>query len=182
MSNLGTYTSTDTVRFERILPGPIERVWSYLIEPEKRAKWLASGPLEPRVGGAARLTWLHSNLDAQQEPVPEEFKRYENGHSMDATVTRCDPPRLLGFTWGADPARLSEVIIELNEQGNDILLVLTHERLPSKNDLLGVSGGWHTHLDILVAHLNGSTAPGFWSAHIEARKKYQAQIGTEQQS
>ena len=27
-----------TVRFERILPGPIERVWSYIVESDKRRK------------------------------------------------------------------------------------------------------------------------------------------------
>ena len=35
--------SKDAVRFERLLPGPIERVWSYLTDSEKRGKWLASG-------------------------------------------------------------------------------------------------------------------------------------------
>lgn len=177
MDEYGTLIAPDTIRFERLLPGPIERVWSYLVESDKRAKWLASGPLEARVGGSARLTWLHSNLDAAQEPVPEEFKRYENGHSMEATVTRCDPPRLLAFTWGADPQRLSEVVIELTERGKDVLLVLTHERLPGRNDLLGVSGGWHTHLGVLVEHLNGRTASGFWSAHVKARQAYIERMG-----
>jgi uncharacterized protein YndB with AHSA1/START domain len=78
-------------------------------------------------------------------------------------VTRCEPPRVLGFTWGTDPARLSEVIIELSERGKEVILVLTHERLPGRSDLLGVAGGWHTHLDILVEHLNGRRAPGFWT-------------------
>ena len=27
-----------TVRLERLLPGPIERVWTYLTDPEKRGK------------------------------------------------------------------------------------------------------------------------------------------------
>jgi hypothetical protein len=29
MSDYGTLLGTDTVRFERLLPGPIERVWAY---------------------------------------------------------------------------------------------------------------------------------------------------------
>lgn len=177
MDKYGTLIAPNTIRFERLLPGPIERVWSYLIEPEKRAKWLASGPMEPFVGGTTRLSWLHSDLDTEKEEVPEEFKRYEKGHSMDARITRCDAPRLLGFTWGADPDRLSEVVIELSERGNEVLLVLTHERLPNRKDLLGVSGGWHTHLGILEAHLNGRTSPGFWSAHVKARAVYEEKIG-----
>lgn len=179
MDKYGTLIAPNTIRFERLLPGPIERVWSYLIEPEKRAKWLASGPMEAHVGGAARLSWLHCDLDTEKEPVPEEFKRYENGHTMDARITRCNAPRLLGFTWGTDPTRLSEVVIELSERGEDVLLVLTHERLPGRKDLLGVSGGWHTHLDILEAHLNGRTSQGFWSAHVKAMAVYEGRIGAE---
>ncbi|MBS1583249.1 MAG: SRPBCC family protein [Bacteroidetes bacterium] len=176
MERYGIRTAPNTVRFERLLPGPIERVWSYLTDPEKRAKWLASGPMELRVGGAMRLTWLHRDLDAVQEPVPEQFKQYENGHSMDGRVTRCEPPRLLGFTWGKQADRLSEVVIELSERGKDVLLVLTHERLPGHKDMLGVAGGWHTHLDILEEHLNGRTAPGFWSSHVRAQEEYQQRL------
>ena len=39
----GEIIDRQTVRFERLLPGPIERVWAYLTESEKRRKWLASG-------------------------------------------------------------------------------------------------------------------------------------------
>ncbi|MBK7946642.1 MAG: SRPBCC family protein [Flavobacteriales bacterium] len=173
MDKYGTLIAPNTIRFERLLPGPIERVWAYLTDSEKRAKWLASGPMELRVGGDARLTWLHTSLDAAAEEAPE---RYRNGHSMEARITQCDPPFKLGFTWGADPARLSEVVFELTEVGNEVRMVLTHHRLPDRKDLLGVSGGWHTHLDVLVEHLNGRTAPGFWSTHAENRKVYEARI------
>ncbi|MFZ1695185.1 MAG: SRPBCC family protein [Flavobacteriales bacterium] len=173
MDNYGTLIAPNTIRFERLLPGPIERVWAYLTDSEKRAKWLASGPMDLRVGGDARLTWLHASLDAAHEEAPE---RYRNGHSMEARITQCDPPFKLGFTWGADPARLSEVVFELTEVGNEVRMVLTHHRLPDRKDLLGVSGGWHTHLDVLVEHLNGRTAPGFWSTHAALYKDYTARM------
>ncbi len=51
MSEYGVVTESGTVRFERVLPGPIERVWAYLTESEKRGKWLATGNMELRVGG-----------------------------------------------------------------------------------------------------------------------------------
>ena len=44
-----------TLQFTRLLPGPIERVWSYLTEPEKTALWIASGTIDLRVGG--RYEW-----------------------------------------------------------------------------------------------------------------------------
>ena len=49
MSDFGVVLESGTVRFERLLPGPVERVWSYLTDSEKRGQWLASGPFELRL-------------------------------------------------------------------------------------------------------------------------------------
>ncbi len=169
MDSYGKIIAPNTIRFERLLPGPIERVWAYLTESEKRAKWLASGAMDLHVGGETELFWLHKTLDAVQDEGPE---RYAEGHRMKAKITRCDPPNVLGFSWGARAEALSEVVFELSKQGKDVLLVLTHHRLPNQKDLLGVSGGWHTHLDVLVEHLNGRTAPAFWAKHDVLNAEY----------
>ena len=63
-----------TVRLERILPGPIERVWDYLVDGEKRGEWLCSGEMEPRVGGKVELEFQHSDLSAEKA-YPERFKK-----------------------------------------------------------------------------------------------------------
>jgi uncharacterized protein YndB with AHSA1/START domain len=173
MNKYGTIIAPNTVQFRRTLPGPIERVWAYLTESEKRSKWLASGDMDLRVGGEMELHWLHSNLDAAPSEAPE---RYKNGHHMKAKITRCDPPRVLGYSWGAREDALSEVVFELSEKGNEVLLVLTHHRLPNQNDLLGVSGGWHAHLDILAEHLNGRTSPAFWDKHTELNAEYKGRM------
>ena len=34
-------TAAQSVRFERLLPGPIERVWDYLTKPDLQRTWLA---------------------------------------------------------------------------------------------------------------------------------------------
>ena len=60
MSEYATVTGPNTVRLERLLPGPIERVWAYLTEPEKRAKWFAGGPMEVRVGGRVEFKFRHA--------------------------------------------------------------------------------------------------------------------------
>ncbi len=173
MDNYGTIIAPNTIQFKRLLPGPIERVWAYLTESEKRAKWLASGNMDLRSGGEVELFWLHTNLDTAKPDDPPE--RYKNGHTMKARITRFDPPHVLGYTWGARAEALSEVVFELSVRGNDVLLTLTHHRLPNSNDLLGVSGGWHAHLDTLVEHLNGRTASAFWARHatldVEYRKR-----------
>jgi len=169
MDPYGKIIAPNTIRFERLLPGPIERVWAYLTESDKRAKWLASGAMDLRVGGETELFWLHKNLDTVPGETPE---RYAEGHKMKAKITRCEPPNVLGFSWGARAEALSEVVFELSKQGKDVLLVLTHHRLPNQKDLLGVSGGWHSHLDVLVEHLNGRTAPAFWAKHDALNAEY----------
>jgi activator of Hsp90 ATPase-like protein len=50
----GVAPEVGAISFMRVLPGPIERVWAYLTEPEKREKWFASGPMEFRASGRVR--------------------------------------------------------------------------------------------------------------------------------
>ena len=45
-SAFGALTEPATLTIERLLPGPIERIWSYLTESDMRSKWLASGSME----------------------------------------------------------------------------------------------------------------------------------------
>src|SRR5690606_37538578 len=51
-----------TLVFRRVLPGPVERVWAFLVEPEKRRLWLAGGEMEPRPGGKVALHFRHAEL------------------------------------------------------------------------------------------------------------------------
>jgi uncharacterized protein YndB with AHSA1/START domain len=177
MDTYGTVTAPDTIRFERLLPGPIERVWAYLTEPEKRAKWLAGGPMELRIGGEVKLWFHHASLDAVPDEAPAKYKQYENGSSMLGRITRCEPPHVLGYSWSeSTPDRISEVTFELSPRGGEVLLVLTHKRLPDHKELLGVAGGWHTHLDILDQHLHGRTSPGFWGAHARVDEQYERRL------
>src|SRR6185369_11197430 len=73
MNDYGVVLDASTVRFERVLPGPIERVWEFLTGPVQRAKWFAGGPMEPRVGGKLELHFKHRNLMSVDEPVPEKY-------------------------------------------------------------------------------------------------------------
>ena len=161
-------TAPDTVRMERLLPGPIDRVWTFLTDPDQRALWLAGGPMELRVGGAVELQFRHAHLSPHAEAVPERFKHLEHGHALRGTVTRLDPPHLLAFTWGGT----SEVTFELVQQGPQVRLVLTHTRLADDQERLGVSGGWHTHVDILDDRLHGRTPGAFWSRHAQLEALY----------
>ncbi|WP_108927207.1 SRPBCC family protein [Leptospira johnsonii] len=169
----GTFTSDTEVRFERLLPGPIETVWEYLTDSEKRGTWLAKGDMELKVGGKVELNFLHSSL-SDEKTYPDRFKAMENGISGVETVTAIDAPRLLSFTWHPD----SEVSFELVERGEDVLLTLRHRKLTDENGKLMVSSGWHTHLDILVSKLYKESVPKFWQTFAQYETSYEEKLKT----
>jgi len=172
-----TLVAPDTIRFERLLPGPIERVWSYLTESDKRAKWLASGAMESRVGASLKLKFVHSSLSSRTAPIPEQYKNMEEGQVTEHTVTRCEPPRVLGLSWGSgkDDAP-SEVTFELTPEGDKVRLVLTHRLLRDRKALLAVGPGWHSHLAVLVSRLEGREPEAFWGTFTEAKREYEKRI------
>jgi uncharacterized protein YndB with AHSA1/START domain len=167
MEDYATYPERRTVRVERILPGPIEKVWAYLYEPEKRAQWFAGGPIEPKVGGKADLAFHHPNIT--DEPTPEKFKAHCENKISHERVTHYDPPRLLGYTFGGGD---SHVTFELTPQGDKVRLVITQVKLASREELAGNSGGWHLHADLLVNLLNNRPKGPFWSKVDALNKEY----------
>lgn len=178
MNNYGTFTESGTIRFERLLPGPIERVWAFLTESEKRGKWLASGNAELHVGGKVELNFNHKNLAPHDDSIPEKYKSMEGGVGFTGRVTKCDPPRLLGFTWPEENDVVSEVTFELiPKENNKVLLILTHRRLGDDRDtLISVASGWHTHLGILADRLSGKTPKGFWTVHKKVETQYEQRL------
>jgi uncharacterized protein YndB with AHSA1/START domain len=136
------------VSFERVLPGPIERVWEFLTSPDRLPGWFGDGTLEPRVGGNVTLM---------------------GGH-VRGTVTRWQPPTQLAYTWNVfSPGETvssypeSYLTIELETRGSDVVLRLTHlpvlARFENQNAM-----GWHTYLDMLSAAIRGE--------NIEERRAY----------
>jgi uncharacterized protein YndB with AHSA1/START domain len=66
------------VRMERVVPGPIARVWDHLTKPELLNAWFGDkSSIEPRQGGAVRLM---------------------DGH-IRGTITQWAPPHRLSYTW-----------------------------------------------------------------------------------
>ncbi|HET6567013.1 MAG TPA: SRPBCC family protein [Rhodothermales bacterium] len=177
----GVVTGPGTIRFERLLPGPVERVWAYLTESEKRGKWLASGEMELRAGGRVALNFYHADLSPVVETVPEKYEAMADGCSMTGVVTRFEPPRLLSYTWGGGMGETSEVTFELIPSNGGVLLVLTHRRLgDDPATLANVAAGWHTHLGILADHLNGRQPHGFWSTHTRMEAEYGWRLSARQ--
>lgn len=165
----GRIIAPTEVRFERLLPGPIETVWAFLTESDKRGQWLASGTMDLRPGGKAVLYFDHDALSPHKAQAPEKYREFQGKvHESPHTILAADPPNSFTMTWDAT----SEVTFELAEKGEQVLLTVTHRKLPNRDEMVNVSGGWHTHLDILVERANGRTPPAFWTVFGDIEREY----------
>ncbi len=176
MNNFGERLDKTTVRFERLLPGPIERVWEYITQSDKRAKWLAGGATDLTIDGLVELNFHNASLSPlpDDEP-PQKYCSDPEKSSFSGHVTRCDPPHLLAHTWEFAEHH-SEVEYSLSEQDDKVLLVLTHRRLKDDDEVLSVSGGWHAHLDILGDVLDGQTPRPYWRTHTALETEYASRL------
>jgi len=157
------------LKIQRILPGPIERVWAYLTESDLRRQWLAAGDMELKVGASFELVWRNEELTNPSGQRPPE-KGAE--HRLQSRITELDPPRKLSFLFG----RSGDVSIELTPQGKTVLLTLIHRRLPDRDTELGVGAGWHAHLDVLVARMEGREPAPFWDSWRVLKKEYERRL------
>lgn len=165
----GVLIEPATLKIERILPGPIERVWAYLTESEMRRKWLAAGDMEMKVGAPFTFVWRNEELS---DPPGRRPAGFQEENRMQSRITELDPPRKIAFTWEGS----GDVSFELEPHGKEVLLTVTHRRLPDRATLLSVGPGWHAHLDILVARATGREPKPFWDEWTRLRKEYERRM------
>jgi hypothetical protein len=138
MSEDAQFTHAHMVRFERLLPGPVERTWQVLTETNRLPGWYGEGHIEPGIGGAVSLMGGHIRA-----PSRSACRR-----SGSPTAERVQPGDEVS------PYPESYLSLELKPAGGDTALVLTHlpvlERFVKLNAM-----GWHTYLDMLAAALRG---------------------------
>jgi uncharacterized protein YndB with AHSA1/START domain len=168
-SAYGALIEPTTLKIERLLPGPIERVWAYLTKSELRRQWLASGEMELKVGAPFELVWRNDELT---NPPGQRPPGFDVEHRMQSRITELDPPRRLAFTWGTSGG----VSFELETKGKEVLLTVIHRRLPDRGTMLMVGAGWHMHLDVLVARARGTEPPPFWDGWSRLKTEYDRRI------
>lgn len=154
-----------TLRIERLLPGPIERLWAYLTDSTLRRQWLAAGDMQGEAGSQFEFVWRNDELTTPPGHRPDG---YGEEHRMRCTVLECAPPHRLAITWG----EASEVLFELQAVDGGVQLRITHRRPPTRDVLLNVSAGWHAHLDVLVAKLTGTPPEPHWDNFVRLRADY----------
>jgi len=165
----GVLTEPATLKIQRLLPGPIERVWAYLTDGDLRRQWLAAGQMEMRVGAPLALVWRNDELT---NPPGQRPPSMGVEHRMQSRITELDPPNKLSIAWNGS----GDVTFELEAKGEKVMLTVTHRRLPDRPTLLRVAAGWHTHLDVWVALANGQTPGPFWDAWSSVHQEYDRRL------
>ncbi len=165
----GALSEPATLTIRRVLPGPMARVWAYLTESDLRRKWLAAGTMELKVGAAFEFVWRNDELN---DPPGQRPPGFDEEFRLACRITEVDPPRRLAFTWGEH----ADVVFALEPRGGDVLLTVTHRRLPDRPMTLKVGAGWHMHLDLLVAEMAGRAKPDFWSGWLRLRDEYDRRL------
>lgn len=175
-ADYGRVIAPDAVRIERLLPGPIERVWSYLTEESKRRLWMASGTIGSAEGAPVEHIFRHSELTKDGDRPPEKYANHAGEVRKHGHVLAWEPPHLLAYSWEEGTDTPSEVRFELSVRGDKVLLIVTHTRIANRAIMTSFSAGWHVHLDLLRALLEGEQPSAFWSKFTELEQQYEARI------
>ena len=165
----GVLTEPATLKIQRLLPGPLERVWAYLTQSDLRRQWLGAGEMEMEVGAPFELVWRNDELT---NPPGQRPAGFSEEHRMQSRIVACEPPHRLAIAWSGS----GEVSFELAPAGAEVLLTLIHRRLPERATMLMIGAGWHMHLDILVARATGKEPEPFWDGWSRLRKEYDQRI------
>ena len=98
----GELIEPTTLKIQRLLPGPIERIWAYLTDSDLRRKWLAAGAMEMKVGAPVELVWRNDELNDPPSKRPEGFSEE---HRMQSRITELEPLRKLSIAWNGQRRR-----------------------------------------------------------------------------
>ncbi len=169
--NYGELIEPTTLKIERLLPGPIERVWSYITESELRSRWLASGEMALKVGAEFELVWRNDTLS--KVPASDRPAGFSEEMRMKSRITELDPPHKISFTW----VNSGDVTITLTPKGQSVLFTAVHRRLPDRDTLIMVASGWHEHLEFLQAVAANNPPPdSCWSGWIQLKADYDRRL------
>jgi len=168
----GHVTAPDTFTLERRLKAPIDRVWAYFVDGEKRSRWFTGGDTLTANGQAFALLFAHRNIT--NEKPPARWAQMETGEfPMTGRVLAFEPPRLLAITWGDGEEHVSEVRFEFSAHGEETLLKLTHMRIDTLEHTRDFAGGWTAHIETLSEVLEGRQANRFWADVAAAHAHYE---------
>ena len=125
------------VHFERRYAATPAEVWSAVTEPDRVGRWLAPVTL----------------LDDRRYRLD-----FDGDNEATGAIEVCDAPRTLVVTWDFPGEPTSRVAVEVRPDGDGVVLVLDHTRLPHGQGAQ-YGAGWEAHLATLEAQVTGTPAP-----------------------
>jgi uncharacterized protein YndB with AHSA1/START domain len=147
-----------TLRYERLLRHPPDKVWRALTEDQHLAAWFPTTIDGERAAGA---------------PLAFRFEQVTL-HPMQGEVTAFEPPSLLEFTWGTDRLRF-----ELAPDGGGTSLTLTVV-LEELGKATRDGTGWHQCLDSLERALEDQPErPDDMARWLKLREDYAERFGPD---
>jgi uncharacterized protein YndB with AHSA1/START domain len=169
-----------TLRFERQLPHPAEKVWRALTDNDELAYWFPVQIQGERRAGS-KVTFVFTD-----EVISPEIQKYfedeapfkppteEETANQEGEILVFQPPRVLEFSWGDDILRF-----ELQGAGEQTLLVFTHS-FDDESRAARDASGWDLSFDSLERRLAGLDpepfSPGLTTAKFE---EYAARFGPQ---
>ena len=125
-------TSVPTYVYVTYIRASAEQVWQALTDADLTARY-----------------WGHANVSDWQPGSPWEHRRVDGSDVVDVVgrVLKAEPPTRLVITFedspDAEQPREPSVVTFLVEPHQDIVrLTVTHENLPNREMLAGISSGW----------------------------------------
>ncbi|MBR7829983.1 SRPBCC family protein [Actinospica sp. MGRD01-02] len=146
-----------TIRFQRELGHPPDRVWSALTDRGELAIWFPTGVVGDWSVGAS-LSF----------PFPDAAFP-----AMHGTVLQLREPRVLEYTWGPDTLLYR---LEAGGTGTHLDFVVTLEELGSA---ARDGAGWHEALDLLETVLDGAQRWPLGQRWAELAPSYRAAFGPD---
>lgn len=177
-----------TVRFERqFMTHPVDELWALLTEtdPAMRGSDRAEGDGVEKdraekdradAGRPGMLTYHSGPGEAPpggpavgDDPPP----RFTNGSVPAGAIVSAEPPGLLEYAWRSGDADAGRVCWELATGPGGARITLTQTIPHTAGDQCAiVLAAWHTHLELLAAHLSGATPCRSPERTEELRKHY----------
>jgi uncharacterized protein YndB with AHSA1/START domain len=139
----------ETVRFERLLPHPVEEVWPAL-----------TGPGDTPAAGA-------------EPPVP-----ITNGYVPAGPLTAVETEKVLEYAWlsaGEPAGRVRWELTGGHPAGTRVVLTQTLPARPAGERVTALAA-WHTQLEILADHLRGRTRCPWPKERTEELRRHYAEV------
>ena len=151
--------ATGWVKLERVFDAPIDAVWRMWAEPEMFQSWY--GPMGFSVpvaemdvteGGTRKICMEMVTPDRTMTMwFTGVYREVSAPHRLRYTEAMCDadgnliPPSAMGMPEGTP--EVTEVIVELSEEGGKTTMVMTHMDVPAGTP---GEGGWNMAFDKLA--------------------------------